>query len=124
MCPAAEEEAGVEDGLGHYGGRGGGDRQRRRGARDEGPRVIPAPRAPTQKEIDAHMATHLPHADWCEICMKGRGRNAPHRRRKRRAPVKGEASGDAGTGLGPASSEGEPEEADPNEGIVPKVSMD
>ena len=30
--------------------------------RGEGPRVLKAPRAPTQKEIDAHMATHLPHA--------------------------------------------------------------
>ena len=48
--------------------------------RGEGPRVLKAPRAPTQREIDAHMATHLPHAAWCDICMKGRGRNSPHRR--------------------------------------------
>ena len=26
------------------------------------PRVLKALRAPTQKEIDEHMATHLPHA--------------------------------------------------------------
>ena len=48
--------------------------------RGEGPRVLKAPRAPTQREIDAHMATHLSHAAWCDICMKGRGRNSPRRR--------------------------------------------
>ena len=65
--------------------------------RGEGPRVLKAPRAPTQREIDAHMATHLPHAAWCDICMKGRGRNTPHRRNPRRwARRQGEpdASGD------------------------------
>ena len=36
----------------------------------EGPRVLKAPKAPTQKEIDEQMATHLPHAAWCNICMK------------------------------------------------------
>jgi len=41
--------------------------------RGEGPRVLKVPRAPTQREIDAHMATHLPHVAWCDICMKGRG---------------------------------------------------
>ena len=48
--------------------------------RGEGPRILKAPRAPTQRETDAHMATQLPHAAWCDICMKGRGRNSPHRR--------------------------------------------
>ena len=33
--------------------------------RQEGPRVVRVPRAPTQEEIDAHSATHLPHAEWC-----------------------------------------------------------
>ena len=31
--------------------------------RQEGPRVVRVPRAPTQEEIDAHSATHLPHAE-------------------------------------------------------------
>ena len=43
------------------------------------PNVIRAPRDPTQKEIEAHEATHLPHAEWCEFCMAGRGRKKPHR---------------------------------------------
>ena len=34
-------------------------------------KVVKAPRMPTQAEREAHMATHLPHEDWCEICMKG-----------------------------------------------------
>ena len=70
------------------------------------------------------MATHLPHEDWCEICMKGRGRNAPHRRRKERPPSDGESSEAVGSGLGPTASEDEPEDADHREGRVPKVSMD
>ena len=28
-------------------------------------KVVKAPRVPTQAEVDAHVATHLPHADWC-----------------------------------------------------------
>ena len=44
-------------------------------------KVLRVPRSPTQREIEEHRATHLPHADWCEVCMKGRGRNSPHRKR-------------------------------------------
>ena len=49
-----------------------------------GPRVVRVPRAPTQKEIEAHDATHIPHAEWCEFCMAGRARNKPHRRRSKK----------------------------------------
>ena len=53
----------------------------------DGPAVGPAKmvkalRVPTQAEIVAHVATHLPHADWCDVCARGRGRNAPHRQHK------------------------------------------
>ena len=37
------------------------------------PRVVRTPRVPTQNYIDAHVATHLPHEAWCEVCMMGRG---------------------------------------------------
>ena len=47
----------------------------------EGPRVLRAPRAPTQKEIDEHNVAHIPHEEWCEFCMAGRGRNKPHRQK-------------------------------------------
>ena len=78
------------------------------------PRVLKAPRDPTQKEIDEHMATHLPHAAWCDICMKGRGRNTPHRRgaqRWARRP-KGEEEEDSS------------HEEELHEGPVPRVRMD
>ena len=42
------------------------------------PRVVRAPRVPTQEERDAHEATHIPHEEWCEICVAGRGRNKAH----------------------------------------------
>ena len=41
--------------------------------REEGPRVVRAPRGPTQKEVEAHEATHIPHEEWCETCMAGKG---------------------------------------------------
>ena len=40
-----------------------------------------APRKPGQEEVRRHMLTHLPYAPWCEACIKGRGREAAHRRR-------------------------------------------
>ena len=46
------------------------------------PRVLGVPRTPTQREMDAHAATHLPHQPWCEVCMMGRARNSQHRRKK------------------------------------------
>ena len=90
-----EEEA--DDGLSHH---GGPDVELPQGELDElpevevlegaearkepsnAPKVVRVPRIPTQKERDEHEATHLPHADWCEFRMKGRGRNKPHYRRK------------------------------------------
>ena len=32
------------------------------------PRVARSPRVPTQRGIDAHEATHIPHEEWCEAC--------------------------------------------------------
>ena len=37
------------------------------------------PICPTPEEIARHELTHLPAATWCEACVKGRGREAPHR---------------------------------------------
>ena len=37
------------------------------------------PKCPTPEEIARHELTHLPAATWCEACVKGRGREAPHR---------------------------------------------
>ena len=66
-----------------------------------GPSVLKAPRAPARREIDDHMATHLPRAAWCGICMRGRGRNSPHRRNPKRWARRREGSS--------ASKDGNPE---------------
>ena len=91
-----------------------------------GPRVVRVPRSPTQAEIDAHSATHLPHAEWCEFCKAGRGRNKPHAKRKKAV---GEAKeGDPGchedeSGMVGSSSALAVEEA-ASHGPVPRVCMD
>ena len=115
LGPAVEEEAAGDDSLSHH-----GDPEEEEEVivveepeREDPPpvKVIRAPRKPTQAEIDAHMAAHLPHADWCEICVKGRGRNSPHRRK-----TAVESEGADSSGSAPEDSkEGSP---------VPKVSMD
>ena len=99
--------------------------------RGEGPRVLKAPRAPTQKEIDAHMATHLPHAAWCDICMKGRGRNSPHRRNPQRWARRSDASGaseedglERGDTEDHSTATGERSDGELRTGPVPRVSMD
>ena len=114
LGPAVEEEAAGDDSLSHH-----GDPEEEEEVivveepeREDPPpvKVVRAPRMPTQAEIDAHVAAHLPHADWCEICVKGRGRNSPHRRKN-----KVESEGADSVGSDPEDSEkGTP---------VPKVSI-
>jgi hypothetical protein len=41
-----------------------------------------APKAPTKQERLDHDATHLPYRSWCKHCVRGRGRNTPHRAAK------------------------------------------
>ena len=108
LNPAPEEEVAGEDGLSHDGEPEvevieKGDVSEAQDAHER-PRVLKAPRAPTQKEIDEHMATHLPHEEWCDVCMKGRCRNTPHRKK-----VEDNQEGDAdpnGSGSGPLGSKG------------------
>ena len=52
---------------------------------ESGPRVVRAPRVPTQKEIEAHEVAHIPHEEWCEFCMAGRARNKIHKKQKQGA---------------------------------------
>ena len=61
-------------------------------------KVIRVPRSPTQKEIDDHMATHLPHQGWCEVCMKGRGRNKPHKKKVKQQSDRDHDPVDSGPG--------------------------
>ena len=84
-----------------------------RPCRDE-PRVVRAPRVPTQEERDAHEATHIPHEEWCEVCVAGRCRNKAHRKKK-------EAPGSSSDVDSPGASS---EEGEPVKGPVPRVCMD
>lgn len=43
------------------------------------PQALKAPRSPTPKEVDEHVLTHVPYADWCEVCRGCRRPNAAHR---------------------------------------------
>ena len=78
------------------------------------PSVVRAPRVPTQRERDAHEATHIPHEEWCEVCMAGRGRNKAHKKRK--DPAGASEACDI-------PSESQAEDA-PVKGPVPRVCMD
>ena len=93
------------------------------------PRVLGVPRTPTQREMDAHAATHLPHQPWCEVCMMGRARNSQHRRKREMEATEEETekgvqlSLPAGTQEEEETAKGEPEEV-LHAGPVPRVSMD
>ena len=38
------------------------------------------PGKPTESEVARHNLTHMPMADWCEHCIKGKGKDKDHRR--------------------------------------------
>ena len=38
------------------------------------------PEPPSQVERELHELTHLPYAPWCESCVRGRGKDLPHRK--------------------------------------------
>ena len=40
------------------------------------------PTKPSQKEVDAHMLTHLPYRAWCPHCVRGKDKGKPHPRAK------------------------------------------
>ena len=44
-----------------------------------GPEYIRNIRLPSLEEFQRHMMTHLPYRNWCEWCVKGRGKEAPRR---------------------------------------------
>ena len=96
--------------------------------KEEGPKVMRAPRVPTPKEVEAHEATHIPHEEWCETCMAGRGRNKPHRQRKYKgvaqAPkASSTPSGERAGGAGDTPEESLADDA-PVKGPVPSVCID
>ena len=38
------------------------------------------PRRPSEKEVEKHRRHHVPYRNWCEICVKAKGRDWDHRR--------------------------------------------
>ena len=38
------------------------------------------PKEPSAEERENHMKTHLPYRSWCRHCVRGRGKQFPHRR--------------------------------------------
>ena len=83
-----------------------------------GPKVVRVPRTPTQAEIDAHEATHMPHEEWCEFCMAGRARDKAHKSKNRTSEGPGEASEVPGAPSGPDAEDVQPG------GPVPRICMD
>ena len=41
-------------------------------------KVLRDPGLPTEKEIETHNATHVPHRAWCPSCVPGRARDRAH----------------------------------------------
>ena len=41
------------------------------------------PLLPSAREVEEHNISHLPFRNWCPHCVKGRGREADHRRQPR-----------------------------------------
>ena len=41
---------------------------------------VKTPKEPTEAERARHNLTHLPTAEWCEHCTKGKGKEDPHKR--------------------------------------------
>ena len=40
---------------------------------------IPTPIQPSDEERERHSLNHLPFAPWCEVCLRSRTRDNPHR---------------------------------------------
>ena len=49
---------------------------------DEGgkPKVATTTMRPSKKEVEEHMATHIPFRSWCAHCVAGKGKSNPHPR--------------------------------------------
>ena len=48
------------------------------------PRKLPDPKMPSKEEVEQHYLTHLPFRNWCQYCMQGKGKVAPHFKQKKR----------------------------------------
>ena len=81
-------------------------------------KIVRAPRTPSQSERELHEAVHLPHAEWCEYCVRGRGRNKAHKSRNKRKPSQ------TSMDIVEYPWENEVKNSQGEEDKVPKVSLD
>ena len=44
------------------------------------PQKMQNPLKPTEAEVKEHNLTHLPYRSWCRHCVRGRGKEMPHRK--------------------------------------------
>ena len=38
------------------------------------------PKLPSREEVEEHNLTHLPYRNWCRHCVRGRGKEMPHKK--------------------------------------------
>ena len=50
-------------------------------------RVARNPGDPTDKEVEEHNVTHLPHRSWCPVCVKARGKEVAHKKVREQGEV-------------------------------------
>ena len=43
-------------------------------------KVAKDPGMPSERGVEEHFATHLPHKSWCPVCIKARGKEDPHKK--------------------------------------------
>ena len=43
---------------------------------------LPEPRLPSDEDVKLHQMTHLPYRNWCEHCIRGRGKEMSHTRNR------------------------------------------
>ena len=59
-----------------------GEREGEPEAGERKPERVADPRMPSRAEVEEHGKTHLPYRSWCKHCVRGRGVEEPHRKRK------------------------------------------
>ena len=42
-------------------------------------KAVTVPSRPTQEEVDKHCLNHVVYRNWCEFCVKRRGKEVPHK---------------------------------------------
>ena len=50
-------------------------------------RVARNPGDLTDKEVEEHNVTHLPHRSWCPVCVKARGKEEAHKKVREQGEV-------------------------------------